>query len=66
MAGVLRALPNDADVRLHAAFIYAASGARAVAENQLREALKLNPALEKSDEVKALRAQLENLAAASK
>jgi hypothetical protein len=46
---------------MHAVIIYAASGARAVAEDQLREALKLDRALEKTDQVKQLRAQLSKL-----
>jgi len=62
MAAALRGAGSDnADVRLHAAIIYAASGARAVAEDQLRAALKLRPALEGSPEVKQLRQQLEKL-----
>jgi hypothetical protein len=43
--------------------VFASVGARAVAENELAAALKLDPALEKSDEVKQVRAQLETLGA---
>lgn len=63
MPAVLRALPQNAEIRLHAAVIYAASGAKAVAEDQLQAALKLNPALEESDAVKQVRAQIAKLGA---
>ena len=46
------------EVRLHAAIVFAASGALADAERQLKEALRLNPAFAERDEVQALRAQL--------
>jgi tetratricopeptide (TPR) repeat protein len=59
MAAVLKSVPNHPEIRLHAATIYAASGARAVAEDNLREALRLNPALENTPVVKQLRQQLE-------
>jgi uncharacterized protein (TIGR03790 family) len=58
MAQVARANLQDADIRLHAAIVFAAQGVRAVAENELAAALKLRPALEKSDEVRQLRAKL--------
>lgn len=58
MAAALQSSPNNADIRLHAAIIYAAAGARAVAEDQLKAALKLKPSLETSAEVKQLREQL--------
>jgi Tfp pilus assembly protein PilF len=60
---VVRALPSNAEVRMHAATIYAAAGARAVAEVELQEALKLQPELEKSADVRKVR---ELLAAAAK
>jgi uncharacterized protein (TIGR03790 family) len=63
MAAALQRSPNDADIRLHAAIIYAASGARAVAEDQLKEAIRLKPSLESSSEVKEVRQQLQKLAA---
>jgi len=47
---------------MHAAIINAAAGARAVAEIQMNEAIKLNPGLEGSAEVKQVREQLEKLA----
>jgi uncharacterized protein (TIGR03790 family) len=61
MAAALKADPNSAEIRLHAATIYAANGARAVAEDQLKEALRLQPALEKSAEVRQVREQLEKI-----
>ena len=59
MAAVLKSAPNHPEIRLHAATIYAASGALAVAEDNLKEALRLNPALEQTPAVKQLRQQLE-------
>jgi uncharacterized protein (TIGR03790 family) len=61
MAGALKASPNNVEIRLHAAAIYAASGAKAVAEDQLQLALKLKPSLEGSAEVRQLRQQIEKL-----
>ena len=62
MAEALKYQPENPEIRLHAAIINAASGARAVAEDNLREALRLNPALEGTADVKQLRVQLEKLA----
>lgn len=59
MQQVLRGRPANAEIRLHAAIIFAAAGARAVALDELALAVKLNPALEKSDEVRRLRQQLQ-------
>lgn len=50
-------IPNP-DIRLHAAIVFAAVGARALAQNELAVALTLNPALANSTEVKELQAQL--------
>ena len=50
--------PGNADIRLHMAIVSAATGANAAAQYELGEALKLNPQLESSEEVKALRARL--------
>ena len=58
LAAALQSDPGNADIRLHAAVVYAANGARAAAEVELKEALRLNPALEASEEVKALKAKL--------
>jgi Tfp pilus assembly protein PilF len=62
LAGAIRLAPNSADVRLHAAVVFAARGALAVSESELKEALRLRPALEQSDEVRRLRARLAELA----
>lgn len=59
LAAASKADPNNADIRLHTAIASAATGARAAAEFELAEALRLKPELEGSDDVKALRAQLE-------
>ena len=50
---------GSAEIRLHAAIINAAAGAKAVAQDNLNQALKLQPALESRAEVKQLRQQLE-------
>jgi uncharacterized protein (TIGR03790 family) len=63
LAAAAKGAPNNADVRLHTAIVTAATGARAAAEFELAEALRLKPELENSDEVKQLRLQLEKLAA---
>jgi uncharacterized protein (TIGR03790 family) len=49
---------NNADIHLHAAFAYEASGARAAALTELNTALKLNAAYEKRDDVQALKKRL--------
>jgi uncharacterized protein (TIGR03790 family) len=64
IAAAVSAAPTAADLRLHAAAIYAATGARNLAEAELQAALKLNPTLEKSDDVSRVRAMLEKLPAA--
>ena len=55
---VLKTNILDPDIRLHAAVVFAAIGARAIAQNQLAIALKLNPSLANNPEVKQLQAQL--------
>jgi uncharacterized protein (TIGR03790 family) len=50
--------PRNPEVRLHAAIALAAQGARAAAETELAEALKLAPAFEKRDDVQELRGRL--------
>ena len=55
---VVRAAPARAELRLHAAVVYGALGKLEQAEVELREAVRLDPELEKRDEVKALRAKL--------
>ena len=58
MQQVAKLNPRHGEIRLHAAIVFAAAGARAVAEGELAEALKLNPALAKSEEVRQLRERL--------
>jgi Tfp pilus assembly protein PilF len=59
----VRLAPQSAELRLHAAAIYAAAGRKPDADAQLREALKLQPSLETSDEVRQIRRQLDASAA---
>jgi uncharacterized protein (TIGR03790 family) len=61
MADVVRRAPGEANYRLHAAVVYAAVGQRTEAEAELKEALRLNPSLADSDEVKQLRARLQTM-----
>jgi len=61
LGAAAKGAPNNAEVRLHAAIVSAASGARAAAEFELAEALRLDPSLEKSPDVTTLRQQLEKL-----
>ncbi len=51
--------PNSAEVRMHAAFIYAAAGATAAALSEYGFAVKLDPALAERPEVKELKRKLE-------
>jgi uncharacterized protein (TIGR03790 family) len=55
---VVKAAPARGEFRLHAAVVYAALGRREEAAAELAEAVRLNPELEASDEVKALRLTL--------
>jgi tetratricopeptide (TPR) repeat protein len=61
IALAVRNAPNAADIRLHSAIINAGAGAAAVAQQQLDAALKLQPSLENSAEVKDVRARLQQL-----
>ena len=54
----MKAAPARAESRLHAAVVYAAAGMQGAATKELSEAVRLDPKLEESDEVKALRAKL--------
>lgn len=54
----IRRDPNHADIRLHAAIVFQAAGARVRAEAELKTALRLNPSLEDSESVRHLRAKL--------
>lgn len=47
-----------AEIHLHAAIVYAANGARAAAEKQLAEAVRLDPAIAESDDARKLKARL--------
>jgi tetratricopeptide (TPR) repeat protein len=58
LAMAVKLAPGNAEIRLHAAVVHEALGDRAAAETELKEALTLNPALESSEEVKALRKRL--------
>jgi uncharacterized protein (TIGR03790 family) len=55
---LVKSAPARAEYRLHAAVVFAAVGKLEEAATELREAVRLDPELEKSDEVKALRAKL--------
>jgi uncharacterized protein (TIGR03790 family) len=61
LAAAAKAAPGNAEIRLHAAIVSAAAGAKAAAEFELSEALRLNPSLATSDEVAELKRQLERL-----
>jgi len=56
--GEVSARTASGDIRLHAAVVYAALGRLEDAAAELREAVRLDPELEKSDEAKALRGKL--------
>ena len=58
MVEAVRTNTLNPDIRLHAAIVFAAAGQIAPAQTQLAIALKLNPALEATDDVKQLRARL--------
>ena len=53
-----RGAPQNSEVRLHSAMALAAQGARASAATELAEAIKLDPSLEKRQDVQELRARL--------
>lgn len=54
----MRGAPENADIQLHAAFVAAAQGSQDAAQARLREALRLNPALQQRDDVRALQNRL--------
>ena len=58
MEEVLKTNVLNSELRLHAAIVFAAAGQRPQAQTQLGIALKLNPSLSASDEVKQLQARL--------
>jgi uncharacterized protein (TIGR03790 family) len=61
VAEAVRRAPGQAEIRVHAAFAYAAVGDRARAETQLKEALRLNPQLAKREDVGAVRSRIESI-----
>jgi uncharacterized protein (TIGR03790 family) len=58
--------PDQAEVRLHAAFVYMDTGDRGRAEAELKEAVRLNPALEGQEQVRRLRELIASGRVASK
>jgi tetratricopeptide (TPR) repeat protein len=58
LAEAVRRDPAHPDIRLHAAIVYAALEAWPEAERELKEAVRLNPASEESDQVRDLRQRL--------
>ena len=58
LAHAVRLAPGNAEIRLHAAAVYAATGSLDAAKKELEEALRLDPALEGRDEVRVLRGLL--------
>jgi uncharacterized protein (TIGR03790 family) len=59
IAVAVNGAPGNAEIRLHAAFIYESSGAVAAARVELDAATKLDPSLNSKDDVKELRRRLE-------
>jgi uncharacterized protein (TIGR03790 family) len=59
IAAAVNGAPNNGEIRMHAAFIYAASGARAAALAELDFAVRADPSIAARADVKQLRAQLE-------
>lgn len=55
----LRETPDRAGLRVHAAAIFASAGRAAEAEAQLKEALRLDPSLESSEDVRSVRQSLQ-------
>ena len=58
MASVVKAEPANAEIRLHAAVIYAAIGKLDGAAVELKEALRLDPSMAGSEEAKAVQTKL--------
>jgi uncharacterized protein (TIGR03790 family) len=59
LARAVAGAARNPDVHLHAAFAYAAAGAKAAALTELDAAVKLDPKLSNRDDVKGLRKKLE-------
>ena len=66
VADAVRRKPDNPDIRLHAAIIYAAVDAYGQAKIELAEALRLKPAFASRDDVRELRARLAAPPAAAK
>jgi tetratricopeptide (TPR) repeat protein len=58
LARIVKVAPERPEYRLHTAVVFAALGRMEEAAAELAEALRLDPELEKDNEVKALRAKL--------
>ena len=58
LQGVVKAVPDRAEIRLHAAVVFGAVGRLQEAAAELAEAVRLDPALESNADVKALRTRL--------
>jgi uncharacterized protein (TIGR03790 family) len=58
LADAVRRAPRNAQIRLHAAIVYAASGQSGNAAAALKAALVLDPALEKQEDVRRLKGRL--------
>lgn len=58
LARAVSGAPNNPEIHLHAAFAYAAAGAKAAALSELEAALKLDAKLADRDDVKELRKKL--------
>jgi uncharacterized protein (TIGR03790 family) len=58
LAGAVKELPGNAEVRLHAAVVYEAVGMLEPAVKELQEALKLDPSLARTEIVKTLQLKI--------
>lgn len=58
LADAIKLNPAEAEIRLHAAAVAAALGDRGKAESELKEALRLDPALDQRDETLKLRERI--------
>jgi uncharacterized protein (TIGR03790 family) len=58
LVGAASRLPDNAEIRLHAAFVLAANGKMAQASSELAAALKSDPQFEQREDVRALRTRL--------
>jgi uncharacterized protein (TIGR03790 family) len=58
LAEAVKLQPEQGELRLHAAVVLMAIGQRDRSEAELKEALRLDPALEETDQVRAVRARI--------